>query len=159
MRILAFLAGCVHCIFSITISLSLAFFSPTFTKSPWETKAMVTWIQEKQGIVKELLRINYWRHKADAFSHLAQLRQLNMELLFFFSITFWRRAVFCITFASMEFCNSEILTSLKYLLIQQRWLLFFVAGRDSFKPQPPDVPGTVVCLELSWGGRRENVML
>lgn len=54
-----------------------------------------------------------------------------MELLLSFLITFWRTAVFCIAFASTEFCNSEILTSLKYLLIQQRWLLLFVAGRDS----------------------------
>lgn len=67
-----FLFSCVHRIFRITNSLSQAFFSMTFTDCPWETKAMVMWIQEKQETLKEVLHINYQRPQADIFPRLVQ---------------------------------------------------------------------------------------
>lgn len=103
------------------------------------------------GILKELLHNRYYGLRYIFSSCTANTR--NMELLLFFLINFRRRAIFCIAFQALSFATQKFLTSLKYLLTQWRWLLLFLAGRDFSKPQPPDVPGTVICLE-PWGGRR-----
>lgn len=134
----------------IISNLFLFFFSPKTL-----TNSRHSYVNSREvGILKELLHNRYYRLRYIFSSCTANTR--NMELLLFFLINFWRRAIFCIAFQALSFATQKFLTSLKYLLTQWRWLLLFLAGRDLSKPQPPDVPGTVVCLE-PWGGRRRKM--